>query len=188
MITTNERAQRMIEQAPDYYQASRVYNALLETHAKELDTIETNNADIRLQLNPLTATWGLLFWEERLGLPLDPNGDTDKRRKKILARRRAGAPFSGAMLKSVIEAYTERPVTVTMNMAKLQVEITMDEEYHDIPELYDQVDSIIHAHLGVHYRAVWLYESGIDYSWQYSAVQFSYQKFASTTTYTKETY
>ncbi|XJZ25941.1 putative phage tail protein [Bacillota bacterium Lsc_1132] len=66
MITENERAQRMIGDSPEYYEFSKVFNALQEANAQELDLVDQNNEDIALQLRPTTATWGLKFWEERL--------------------------------------------------------------------------------------------------------------------------
>jgi hypothetical protein len=46
-------------------------------------------------------------------------------------------------------------------------------------ELFAAIDNIIHAHLGVEYRAHWQYSGPIEYSWTYTAWNYPYLTFAS---------
>lgn len=177
MITDNERAVRMIEDTPDYYHQSAVFNAIQETNAKELDLVDDRNRDLQLQLRPATATWSLGLWEERLGLFTDVSEDMEKRRKKILARIRSGAPFSGAMIKAVVEAYTNKPVKIELDLPTGLVKIIFDEEFNTDPDLFAAVDNIIHAHLGVGYMAEWIYTGGFTYAWEYNAYNYPFKLF-----------
>lgn len=181
MITTNERAVRMIEDTPAYYHYSKVYNGLQEANAVELDLINETNKEIAIQLDPKTATWGLTFWEERLGLPiLSSSDDYNQRRKKVLARIRAGAPFSAAMVKAVVEAYTEKPVRVAFDIPNGQVKIFFNREFNATAELFTAIDNIIHAHLGFDFSGEWVYEDALGYSWEYKAFKYPFTLFANT--------
>lgn len=67
------RTQRMIDSAPYYYQFSRVYEAIQAAQADEYDSIDAKIADLQQQLYIPTATWGLKYWEEILGIPVLPD-------------------------------------------------------------------------------------------------------------------
>jgi hypothetical protein len=180
---TTVRAQRMIDSAPGYYQESRTYGSIQQAIADELDRLGTATDDLQLQLRATTATWGLSLWEARYGLPIDDGNTYDLRRKKVLARIRSKAPFSVALIKGIAEIYTQRPVTVQFDRENMQVVIVMDRETNTSPQLFAAIDNIIHAHLGVKYRAAWVYESGINIGWSYAAIAYPFQAFASNTLY-----
>lgn len=180
MITTNERAVRMIEDTPDYYHQSRVFNAIMQANGEELGLLDHNNQDLAEQLNPATATWGISYWEERVGLPISSDEPLEQRRKKVLARIRSGAPFAADMLRAVIEAYTDRPVQIEFDIPTGEVRIIFDEEFNVDPELFEAVDNIIHAHLGIDYKAEWNYTGGFTYAWAYKVYQYPFKLFANT--------
>ncbi|XJZ25940.1 hypothetical protein ACF5W4_11060 [Bacillota bacterium Lsc_1132] len=114
----------------------------------------------------------------RLGLIVDEGGDLEKRRKKVLARIRAGGPFSGRMVKAVVEAYTEKAVNIEFDPAAGEVRVIMDRETNTSPELFAAVDNIIHAHLGTEYWAEWVYEGGFNYTWEYKAYNYPFMLLA----------
>lgn len=180
---TTERALRMVESAPTYYEASQVFTGIQQAIADDLDRVKSGNDDLALQLRATTATWGLKFWEVRVGLPVDVASSYETRRKKVLARIRSKAPFSAAMIKAVAEAYLDNPVTVQFDRENMAVIIVMDRETTVSPQLFAAVDNIIHAHLGVEYRASWTYASELQYSWNYSYISYRFQAFASQTLY-----
>lgn len=181
MIT--ERAQRMLDSTPGYYEESRVYIGIQQSIADELDRTAAGTEDLQKQLRATTATWGLYLWEARVGLPVSDGSPIETRRKRVLARIRSKAPFSAAMIKGIVEIYTSNPVKVRFDKENMQVIITMDRETNTSPQLFAAIDNIIHAHLGVEYMAAWEYASEIQYGWSYTAICYPFQAFASQTVY-----
>ncbi|TVX92231.1 putative phage tail protein [Paenibacillus agilis] len=159
-----ERAVRMIESAPTYYENSRVYTGLQQANADELGRVSNGNDDLSLQLRAATATWGLKYWEVRTGLPVDVVNDYETRRKKIQAKIRSKAPLRASRLESIAEAYTQQPVKVTVNIDAGIVTFNFEKSFITDQSFYEQIENIMHAHLGMEYRAVFTYGTVVELS------------------------
>lgn len=79
---------RMLEYLPPYYQASRVIEAILSAQGQEIDKLFDTLDQTLEQYFVTTATWGLSWWEELLGLPVNETLPAEERRQKVLAKRR----------------------------------------------------------------------------------------------------
>ncbi|AYP68375.1 tail protein [Bacillus phage vB_BboS-125] len=169
------RTERMVEQAPDYYQQARSYIEIQDTIAQELNRQETNDEDLKNQLRVMTATWGLRYWEEAVGLSVMNSTNYELRRSRVLGRLRSGGSFSRAMLKAVAEAYTERPVDVEIDVKEYQVFMYLYHEFLTEPSFFAQIDNIIHAHLGIEYRVVFEYPKQQTLGQQYQRWRYPLQ-------------
>jgi hypothetical protein len=76
----------MLVNTPKYYEASRVFQAHLEAKGIELDDLDTALTDVEAQFFVPTATWGLRYWEEICGLPINEQDALEVRRARILAK------------------------------------------------------------------------------------------------------
>lgn len=85
-IVISDRTEGMVESSASYYQESQLFFYIINAKARGYDLVNEKQDDLALQLSPLTATWGLVFWEQSVGLPMLPNGDYATRRPKVLAR------------------------------------------------------------------------------------------------------
>ncbi|MED3571971.1 putative phage tail protein [Cytobacillus praedii] len=153
-MTESPRTQSMVDSAPFYYQQSVVYKDIQNAIASELDISDKNNKDLRLQLSIKTATWGLKYWEEGLGIPTILSDDYEIRRSRVLSKWRGFGNFSGSLIKSVAEAYSGGEVEVSIDIPEHLVIITFVGKLGIPPNIEDlkaQIDNIIHAHLGVEY-------------------------------------
>jgi hypothetical protein len=167
------RTERMIEAAPSYYQYSNIFYEIQKAQGEEYNSQEAADLDLRLQIRVATATWGLKYWEEMLGLPIE-EGTLELRRSKVLAMLRSGAPFSSSMLASVVNAYTKNPVEVTIDVTDDQLYVITVHEFVTQTSLFAQVDNIIHAHLGIEYRAEWIYPSNLEYHVEYKPYNYPF--------------
>src|SRR3990167_3032853 len=78
--------QEMLELLPSYYFLGNNVRRIMEIMATDVLTISNDITDLRNQFFVATATWGLRYWEQMLGLPVqDENIDYDTRRAIILA-------------------------------------------------------------------------------------------------------
>jgi len=60
--------ERIMQYLPEYYQTSRVMGAIAEAQGTELEMLYTTLDEILAQFYIHTATWGLDYWDEFLGL------------------------------------------------------------------------------------------------------------------------
>lgn len=156
MATTEERiaalAERMVERTPAYYHYSRIFNGIQAAIAADLDELNTDQQDIGPQLYILTATWGLFYWEEVLGLPTSITDSYDLRRSRVLAAWRGIGNFGTDLVEAIITAYTTDPVRVWLDINAFVVEVQLTGDLSDFNMANAQIQNIIHAHLGLRYR------------------------------------
>lgn len=157
MSDTSPRTEGMINASADYYQENEIFSAIQNAQALEYDRIESNNADLALQLSPLTATWGLIYWEESVGLPMHNNTDYEARRPAVLAKLAKAENFSADMIHTLVQAYGKH-CTVTVDVNNSIVTVTFTDGLPSLlDELQDAIESIIHAHLGTVYKVIFSY-------------------------------
>ncbi|GEA17485.1 putative phage tail protein [Moorella sp. E306M] len=82
---------RMIEYLPLYYRTSKVMEAILSAQGQEIDKLFEALDQTLEQFFVVSATWGLRYWGELLGLPVNETLPVDERRRQILAKRRGVA-------------------------------------------------------------------------------------------------
>lgn len=146
------RTDNMILSTPDYYQYSAIFREIQAAIALDLDANEGHNPDIVTQLYIPTATWGLRYWEQILGIVMVDAESYDTRRSRVLAKWRGIGNFSAALIKSIASAFTGEQVNVLVVISEFLVVIEIPELMPNQLVFRAEVDNIIHAHLGVRYR------------------------------------
>ena len=134
---------------PPYYTGSAESRTIQDAIQPEIDGIWTVNDELRLQLNPYTATWGLALWEQAFGIPVNESKAVSLRRAAIISKIRGVGVVTADMLKNMAEAFTQSAVTV-MEMPReslvwLQFELLDIPAY--FPELISALLEVLPAHL-----------------------------------------
>lgn len=151
----SERAQRMLDDAPDYYQESEIYQQIQESKAREMILLEEKQEELRLQLNPQTATWGIVYYERQLKIIPAEDATLEDRRSNVISRLRGIGNFSAEQVRAVAESYTNGQVEVSVDIANYLIIVKFVSHIGQPPRLDDlknAIDNIIHAHMGVEYR------------------------------------
>ncbi len=65
------------------------------------------------QLSVETATWGLKYWEQTLGIPVEEAKEAEFRRGRIRAKLRGAGVTTVAMIQNVAESFSNGEVAVT---------------------------------------------------------------------------
>lgn len=82
-------AENMMERIPSYFYLGNNIRKIVESLAVVLSKYDEYTADVTDQLFVNTATWGLKYWEQLVGLPVnDTSTDYDARRASILVKLR----------------------------------------------------------------------------------------------------
>jgi uncharacterized protein YmfQ (DUF2313 family) len=151
-MATVTRTQRMVEAAPSYYHYSKIYERVQEAIALDLDTLETKGDDLQLQLYVKTATWGLKYWEQAVGiLPIET--DTyETRRTKIINKLSGAGNFSADMVYNIAKEYTQGEVVIDFEPSTENVVVEFIEDYPTSHEYRGSLEEIIHAHLKYRYK------------------------------------
>lgn len=149
MIT--QRVDRMLSQAPEYYETSAVYTEIQAAQGSEYDTEDAKNADLKAQLRIKTATWGLKYYEDQLHIPTITTDSYEARRGRVLSRWRSPGNFSASLVKTVCESFVNGQVDVSIDLVNSVVNIKFVGPL-GVPDIIadvdDAVENIIHAHLG----------------------------------------
>lgn len=137
---------------PEDYEGSQETVTIQQAIQPELDTLWKKRDDLLLQLNPNTATWGLVYWEKAFGLPVDTALLDEKRRIRIAARLRGMQTTTVAALQSVVESFCPGcDVSIVERYSEYLVEIRLgitDQPVEDTPGLTETLHLIMPAHLG----------------------------------------
>ena len=166
-IVISDRTEGMVESSASYYQESQLFFYIINAKARGYDLVNEKQDDLALQLSPLTATWGLIFWEQSVGLPMLPNSDYATRRPKVLARLQNYENFGAPMIHRIAEAYGEK-IRVYIDPAECLVTIVFQRGVPTFLEEFKKaVDNIIHAHLGTEYKFEYIITGGLEMLTQY---------------------
>lgn len=98
---------------PPYYDRSIIMKAIQDANAEELGAVYYFIDDFKRQfLTPTTATWGLAFWEQELGLSTDISKTYEERREIIMARLQGMGTVGKNVLISAASAFSGGDVDV----------------------------------------------------------------------------
>lgn len=148
----SDRAIRMVERTPAYYHYSKIFYSIQKAVADDLDARNTDQEDILPQLFILTATWGLYYWEEILGIPTVEADGYELRRSRVLAAWRGIGNFGVDLIAAIISAYTKEPFRAWLEISTYTVVVDLEGDLSDFNTANSQVQNIIHAHLGLRFR------------------------------------
>lgn len=141
----------LMDYLPPLYQNSGEVRTFQEAWQPEIDMVWEAREDLKSQLNPHTATWGLALWEEAYGLTSDGSLSLDVRRNRVVARIRGMGTTTVEKLKSVVEAFCPgADVTIVEHYGQYLVEISMTltaSGMEDSSGLRDELRLIMPAHL-----------------------------------------
>lgn len=110
------------------------------------------------QLSVDSATWGLKYWEQALGIPVEVLKDTAFRRSRVKSKLRGAGVTTVAMIQSVAESFSNGAVEVTEQAEQYRVAIKFVGTIGIPPNMDDLTASlreVMPAHLGWDYIIVY---------------------------------
>ncbi|MDB3560263.1 hypothetical protein C4233_06730 [Clostridioides difficile] len=164
MITSKKGREMLLTLSPIYEQ-SLVMNSIYEAIGSEFDNLELLNEEIELQLFPQSATWGLSFWENRVGLTTNIDEDIEIRRRKVIAKLQSKYIMTPKRMSMILQSYTGANIKINENISPYTfgVELTSTQGFprdlEDLEDLYKRVNVIKPSHLAVSYKLVSLLKS-----------------------------
>ena len=157
-------ARNLIEKLPKYYQNSTVMMQLMGTNAAILDAVEAEIDATDAQCLISAADVSLPRWERIFGLPSSEEPG-ERRRERLLARKRGSGTGTIQHLKNVIASFANGEVEITELHGQYMITINFVGTLGAPPYLDDvkaAIDEIIPAHIG--YTIALKYNRHIDLS------------------------
>lgn len=161
MIASKKGREMLLTLSPIYEQ-SIIMQSLYEAIGSEFDNLELLNKEIELQLFPQSATWGLSFWENRVGLATNLDEDIETRRRKVIAKLQSKYIMTPKRMSMILQSYTGANIKINENISPYTfgVELTSTQGFpRDSEDLYKRVNVIKPSHLSVSYKLVSLLKS-----------------------------
>lgn len=131
--------------------------ALLKIGNVETGKINSLIEDLKKQCFVNTATWGLDYWEQALGITTNINISQNERRAVIRAKLKGMDITTKNVLESVAEEFMTGKATVIEHHKDYCIDLVMDsdEGFPYGPEtLYHAISEIIPAHICVDYHYI----------------------------------
>lgn len=114
---------KLIARYQDFYAGSPEFVDLQEALEPEALALWEARDGLLDQLVVETATWGLKYWEQTLGIPVDEAKELDYRRSRIKSRLRGAGVTTVALIQNVAESFSNGAVAVTEYPAQYRLEI-----------------------------------------------------------------
>lgn len=97
---------------PEFLLQSKIFQTVYNVENEELTGVENAINDILNQCFVDTATWGLKYWEQFLGIPVDSTKSEQFRRERIKAKIRGYGTVTKEFIKNVASAFANGEVEV----------------------------------------------------------------------------
>lgn len=114
---TSESAKRMLNTVTNcFYERSYVGKWIYQVMGREMDDAIAKYNELQLQIFPETATWGIVYHEQKYGIPINPALPLEERRAEIIRRRDIHSPMNPARIEEIVKGLTNAEVEVTENV------------------------------------------------------------------------
>lgn len=143
---------------PEYYRQSPQVAALqgaLDSQVKALWEAKDGLFD---QLDINTATWGLKYWEQSLGIHVDVTRPDGFRRSRIISKLRGQGTTTVAMIQNVAESFSNGGVDIIEHPAEYRFDVRFTGTIGIPPNLDDlsaAIEEIKPAHLAYDYIIIY---------------------------------
>jgi hypothetical protein len=146
---TSPAAKRMMKTISPVYDKAYVGKWLLQVMGMEIDEAWKFFEELRLQAFPETATWGIVYWEQRYHIPPDDNLTIEERRQRVIIKRGKRAPMNPARIEQFTRDVTGRQTVVTEQNGEyvFSIAILPGESEVDYHELIKTIKSVKPSHL-----------------------------------------
>jgi hypothetical protein len=146
---TSPTAKRMLKTVSPIYDEAYVGKWLFQVMGIEMDEAWQFFEELRLQSFPETATWGIVYWEQRYHIAPDNSLTLEERRQRVIIKRGKRKPMNPARMEQFTMAVSQRQTVVTERNEEYVffIAILPGEAAVDYHELIDTIKSVKPSHL-----------------------------------------
>lgn len=148
-IVTSESGRRMLGYVVPIYDFDRFALCIFQALGVEMDDAWQLVKEVRQQAFVQTATWGLRYWEQRCGLPVNESLPVEERRRRILTWMLSEWPITRVRMEDIVRAYSGDPqayIREIYDQYRFEVFFDLLTSF-DLKQLFEVVDEVKPAHL-----------------------------------------
>lgn len=147
---SNQMASEMLRMvSAGWYDKSYVGKWLFEVMGMEMEEAAQFFEELRLQVFPETATWGLGYHEQKYGIPINPGQDLETKRTAVLKARDSKLPMNPARLEANIRQMYKREAVIKENAMPYTfiLAIGAGDEELNLEDLVEYVNRVKPSHI-----------------------------------------
>lgn len=115
---TSESAKKMLSSVTDgFYERSYVGKWIYQVMGEEMDDAAAKYDELQLQIFPEDATWGIIYHEQKYGIPVNTALPLEERRAEVIRRRDIHSPMNPTRIEEIVKGLTKVEVKVTEDVA-----------------------------------------------------------------------
>ena len=139
---------------------------VLESQQIELDKLNLDLEDLKKQCFVSTATWGLKYWEEFVGINTNANNSIEERRARVLAKLRGTGTTTVEIIKQICKSFiNDVDVIEYPNNYNFKIHLKTHIGFpYNLESLYSSVGEVKPAHLAVNYSLISITNSNLYYA------------------------
>jgi len=141
----------ILKYLPEFPAKDENFKTVADTCSAEHERIRLQLQDVFQQLFVSTATWGLSYWENVLGITPNANDDYTQRRNRILIRFQSVQTTTAAYIESLVKRYMSAGSVVKVEEQNQDYDFRIVTTNGNILYLADMIEAINTfkpAHLG----------------------------------------
>lgn len=124
---TSPTAKRMIKTVSPVYDRAYVGKWIFQVMGLEMDEAWKFLEELRLQAFPETATWGIVYWEQRYHIPPDDSLTIEERRQRVIVKRGKRSPMNPARVELIIGDMIGMDVKIIENVAPYTFRVAIED-------------------------------------------------------------
>lgn len=114
---TSESAKQMLSYVSNhFYDNSYIAKWLYQVMGLEMDDTKRVYDELKQQIFPEDATWGIKYHELKYGISVNPDLSLEQRRINIITKRDARAPMNPEKIRIIAENITRKEVEIYENI------------------------------------------------------------------------
>jgi len=156
-IVTSPSGRRMLGYIVPIYDFDRFALHIFQALGLEIDDAWQLVQEVRKQAFVQTATWGLRYWEQRFGLPVNESIPIEQRRSRILVWMNTEWPMTRRRMKTIVSEAVGLPVEIEENVAPYTFLVLInwnEDKPLNLARVREVIEEAKPAHLAFRFGAV----------------------------------
>tara|TARA_Y100000588_G_C14107514_1_gene861486 strand:+ start:504 stop:1049 length:546 start_codon:yes stop_codon:yes gene_type:complete len=144
------RSDAIKQTVPQFLREAELFNKFYDVLGLQMDDLYSAMSDVKDQLNITTATWGLSYWEEMLGIEVNLSKSPEFRRSVILSKLRGVGTVTKDLIQESSKSFKNGSLAVVEHADEYRLTLRFT-ELNGVPPNFDDykafVREVIPAHL-----------------------------------------
>lgn len=149
-MINSAKGRRLFGYISPIYDHAVIMQAVMEAIGAEWDDVDRLTDEVFAQLFPQTATWGIVYWEMLLKIPVNKGLPIEQRRARVLARMQTRWPMTKERMEQLVRTFSKDKqafIREFFDQYRFEVLFSLTQSV-DLGTVYEVIEEAKPAHLG----------------------------------------